>query len=128
MNLKKKIFPLAVSVLMGVGSIGVANAASPFDFSRDVISETQQQSNLGTKFQSSAEKPVPEVTIAKTQTNVAEKTKSTVLQKPITGKNQSPKFQDRTNSNTPRYQCVDYNNCINYSNCYQNYKQQTGSP
>ncbi|MDA8229408.1 MAG: hypothetical protein M0T74_17225 [Desulfitobacterium hafniense] len=146
MNLKKKIFPLAMSVLMGVGAIGVANAASPFDYSQDVISGTQQQSNLGTQIQSSAEKPAPKVTITKTQTNMIKKTKSTLPQKSITRKTQSPKFQDRTSfNNTSRYQGVDYNNLINnknypnhvnylnhdnsinYNNCYQNYKQQTGS-
>lgn len=146
MNLKKKILPLAMSLLMGVGAIGVANAASPFDYSRDVITGTQQQSNLETRLQSSAEEPAPKVTITETQTNMTDKTKSTNPQKSITGKTQSPKFKDRPNSNNnPRYQCVDYNNCINnkdcpnhvnclnhdncknYSNCYQNYKQQTGN-
>ena len=147
MNLKKKIFPLALSVLMGLGAIGVANAASPFDYSRrDVISVTQQQSNLGTKFQSSAEKPAPEVTITETPTSMRKKTNSTFPQKSTTVKTQSSKFQDGTNSNNnPRYKCINYNNCINnkncpnhanclshdncinYSNCYQNYKQQTGN-
>ena len=94
MNLKKKVFPLAMSVLMGVGAIVVANAALPFDYSRrDVISVTQQPSHLGTNFQRSAEKPAPEVTITETPTRMREKTNSTFPQKSTTVKTQSPKFQ-----------------------------------
>jgi len=46
MNFRKKVLPLTMTVLLGIGTIGIANAATPFEKNRDTSNQTQHQDSM----------------------------------------------------------------------------------
>ena len=104
MNFRKKVLPLTMTVLLGIGTIGIANAATPFEKNRDTSNQTQHQDSMPVVSQKQNSTGInheannnPMVTISTQKTDNSEGTDSPE----VTGNDTKNTYMARVQTNHP---------------------------